>query len=68
MAEQLRTKGSIAEVFLMTETKETHVTSFKENALYKNAVLYFLMDGKLFSEMDGTFLEIKTIGSESEVV
>jgi hypothetical protein len=67
MAEQLRSKGAIAEVFLMNETKETLVLSFQANALYKNAALYFLTAGKLLSEHNGEFSEIKAIDAECEV-
>ena len=68
MAEQLRFQGAIAEVFLMNEKKESQVSSFQANALYKNAALYFLTDGKLLSEHNGEFLEINAIDAECEVV
>jgi len=67
IAEQLRSRGIIAEVFLLNETKESQVSSFQANALYKNAALYFLAGGKLLSEHNGEFSEIKAIDAECEV-
>jgi len=63
----LRSRGSIAEVFLLNETKESQVSSFQANALYKNAALYFLAGGKLLSEHNGEFSEIEAIDTECEV-
>lgn len=67
LADNLRQKGNIAEVFMIRDTMEIHADSLRKNPLYKNASIYFLSKGKLLVDNNGEFLEIESIPTESEV-
>lgn len=67
LAENLRKKGNIAEVFMIRDALEIHANSLQKNPLYKNASIYFLSTGKILVGDNGEFREIESIPTEREV-
>jgi ATP phosphoribosyltransferase regulatory subunit len=67
MADVLRQKGQIAEVFRMKASREIHAEILRENPLYKHAAMYFMTGEKFVAEKNGQFSEITTISVKSEV-
>ena len=67
LANNLRAKGEITEVFMIKSDWGYHVHSIRENPLYKNAEIYFLSQGKLSIVKNDQYISLDSITIESEV-